>query len=49
MRLPDVVETYDGVTLPIALHGVVLNMQSLVDRNPGYNIGDIYPNLLNQG
>ena len=47
--LPDVVETYDGVTLPFALHGVVLNMQPWVARTPGYNIGDIYPNFLNLG
>lgn len=47
--LPDVVETYDGVTLPFALHGVVLNMQPWVDRTPGYNISDIYPNFLNLG
>lgn len=47
--LPDVIETYDGVTLPFALHGVVLNMQPFVDKDPSYNIGDIYSNFLNLG
>jgi multiple sugar transport system substrate-binding protein len=47
--LPDILETADAFTLPFALHGVVLNMQPFVNRDPSYNIADIYPNFLNLG
>lgn len=47
--LADVVETADAYNLPFALHGVTLNMQPYVDKDPGYNIGDIYSNFLDLG
>jgi multiple sugar transport system substrate-binding protein len=47
--LADVIVTADAFNLPFAVHGVALNMQPYVDKDPGYNIGDIYPNFLNLG
>jgi multiple sugar transport system substrate-binding protein len=47
--LGDVVVTADAYNLPFAVHGVTLNMQPYVDKDPGYNINDIYQNFLDLG
>ena len=47
--LPDIILTSDGQNLPFAHFGIALNMQPYVDKDPSYNISDIYPNFLNLG
>jgi len=47
--LGDVILTADAFNLPFAVHGVALNMQPYIDKDPSYNVGDIYPNFLNLG
>lgn len=47
--LPDIILTADAFNIPFAAHHIALNMQPYVNRDPSFNVNDIYQNFLDLG